>query len=64
MGLSLFLLNVWMILRWLFAQKPRRGDRLLDTKLFQLSRFARFIVHALEEYYGSVNQITAVTSPL
>ena len=64
MGLSLFLLNVWMILRWLFAQKPRRGKRLLDTKLFQLSRFARFIIHALEEYYGSVNQITAVASPL
>lgn len=64
MALSMFLLNVWMILRWLFAQKPRRGNRLLDTKLFQLSRFARFIVHALEEYYGYVNQITAVTSPL
>lgn len=64
MALSMFLLNVWMILRWLFAQKPRRGCRLLDTKLFQLSRFARFIVHALEEYYGYVNQITAVTSPL
>ncbi len=64
MALSLFLLNVWMILRWSFTQIPRRGRRKLDTKKFQLSRFAKFIVHALEEQYGYVRSIRAVIDPL
>ena len=64
MALGLFLLNVWMILRWHFTQIPRRGGRQLDTRQFQLSRFARFIVHALEHHYGYVRSITAIAAPL
>ena len=64
MALALFLLNVWMILRWHFTQLPRRGGRKLDTRQFQLSRFAKFIVRALERHYGYVRSITAVAVPL
>ena len=64
MALGLFLLNVWMILRWDFTQHPRRGGRKLDTRQFQLSRFAKFIVRALERHYGYVRSITAVAVPL
>ena len=64
MALAICLVNVWMRLRWLFAQIPRRGRRLLDEKKFQLSRFALFILHGLEEHYGVVRQITAVATPL
>jgi putative transposase len=64
MALAFFLLNVWMILRWLFTQLPRRGGRRLDTTQFQLSRFAKFIVRALERHYGFVRSISAVTVPL
>ena len=64
MALGLFLLNVWMILRWYFTQHPRRGGRKLDTRQFQLSRFAKFIVRALERHYGYVRSITAVAVPL
>ena len=64
MALGLFLLNVWMILRWHFTQIPRRGGRKLDTRQFQLSRFAKFIVRALEHHYGYVRSITAVAVPL
>jgi len=64
MALAIYLLNVWVWLRWLFAQIPRRGQRKLDEKAFQLARFARFITHALEEHYGIVRQITAVAAPL
>ena len=39
---------------------PRRGGRKLDTRQFQLSRFAKFIVRALEHHYGYVCSITAV----
>ncbi len=62
-GLSFFLLNVWLHLRWLFTQVPRRGRRQLDVKRFQLSRFAKFIIRALEQHYGCVSQITAPALP-
>jgi hypothetical protein len=63
MGLGFLLANVWIHLRWLFTQMPRRGHRWLDTKRFQLARFARFIVRALEQHYGCVHSITATVAP-
>ena len=62
-GLSFFLLNVWLHLRWLFTQVPRRGHRRLDVKRFQLTRFASFIVRALEQRYGYVHEIVAPAAP-
>jgi putative transposase len=63
-GLGFFLLNVWLHLRWLFTQVPRRGRRKLDTKRFQLTRFAKFILRALEQRYGCVHEIIAPAIPL
>ena len=62
-ALSFILLNVWLGLRWLFTQMPRRGRRWLDTKRFQLLRFARFLRRALEQHYRAVSEITAVVAP-
>lgn len=62
-GLSFFLLNVWLHLRWHYTQVPRRGCRLLDTRRFQLHRFSKFIVRALEQQYGCVHEITAPAVP-
>jgi putative transposase len=62
-GLSFFLLNVWLQLRWLFTQVPRRGCRRLDVKRFQLTRFASFIVRALEKRYGYVHEVIAPAAP-
>lgn len=64
MALAVYLVNVWVWLCWRFTQIPRRGHRRFDEKLFQLSRFARFIVHGLEDHYGVIRQITAVAAPL
>jgi len=64
MALAVYLVDVWIWLRWLFTQVPRRGQRKLDEQEFQLSRFARFILHGLEEHYGVIHQITAGTAPL
>ena len=64
MQLTVFLLNIWLILRWQFTQIPRRGGRILNTRQFQLSRFAKFIIRALEHHYGCVRSITAVAVPL
>lgn len=63
LALSFFLLNVWLHLRWLFTQVPRRGCRQLDVKRFRLTRFAKFIIRALEQHYGYVCQITAPALP-
>lgn len=62
-ALSFILLNVWLGLRWLFTQMPRRGHRWLATKRFQLTRFAKFLRRALEQRYCAVSEITAVVAP-
>lgn len=63
MALSFILLNVWVAIRWLYTQVPRRGRRTLATKRFQLTRFAKFIRRALEQLYGVVSEVVAVTAP-
>jgi hypothetical protein len=63
-GLSFFLLNVWLHLRWLFTQVPRRSRRTLDAKRLQLTRFVKFVLRALEHHYGCIHQITAPARPL
>jgi len=62
-ALAFVLLNVWIHLRWLFTQVPRRGCRRLDTKRFELSRMAKFIRRALEDHYGCVGEIVAPAAP-
>ncbi len=64
MALAVYLLNVWVKLRWQYTQIPRRGCRKLNDKALRLARFARFMVQALEHHYGVVSQITAVAPPL
>lgn len=62
-AVSFVLLNVWVHLRWLFTQVPRRGYRWLDTKRFQLNRLVKFIIRALERHYGCVQGILATAVP-
>ena len=59
LALAFVLLNVWILLRWRFAQVPRRGRRWLDLHRFPLRRFVLFLQHALEACYGCVQAITA-----
>lgn len=64
MAIAILLLNVWTVLRWRYTQIPRRGGRLFNDTLFQLSRFASFIDRSLLRKYDYVRQITAVVAPL
>src|SRR5450759_4440180 len=41
-AVSFVWLNVWLQLRWLFTQVPRRGRRWLNVTEFQLSRLVKF----------------------
>jgi putative transposase len=63
-AVSFVLLNVWVHLRWLFTQVPRRGHRWLDTQRLQLTRLVKFIIRALEHRYGCVHEILAPATPL
>lgn len=63
LALSFVLLKVWIHLRWLFTQVPRRGGRWLDAPRFPLLRFAKFLQRALELWYGSIRAITAPALP-
>ncbi len=62
-ALSFVLLNVWVHLRWLYAQVPRRGRRGLKATVFQLGRLVKFMRRALEQRYGGVAAIYAVAAP-
>lgn len=62
-ALSFVLLNVWVHLRWFYAQVPRRGRRWLKVTLFQLGRLVKFMRRALEQRYGAVTAIHAVAAP-
>jgi putative transposase len=64
MGLSFFLLNVWIGLRAEWASQPRRGGRALQEGHFRLRRFARFISQALEMLYGKVSHIESLTGAM
>lgn len=62
-AVSFVLLNVWLHLRWLFTQVPRRGRRGLNVTEFQLSRLIKFIRRALERQYGYRIAIQAAVTP-
>jgi putative transposase len=64
MALGVLFVNIWTLFRWIFTQRPRRGGRLLAVHKFQLDRFAKFIIRALQQHYGYVHQIKAVVEPL
>lgn len=64
LGLSFFMVNMWVHLCWLYTQVPRRGGRWVDRERFRLCRFARFVVRALEQKYGYPREIIAPAAPL
>lgn len=63
LALAFVLLNVWIHLRWIFTQVPRRGGRWLDTTRFPLTRFVAFIRRILEHLYGCTQMVIAPAVP-
>jgi len=64
MALSFVLLNLWLHLRWCYTQIPRRGGRKLETRRFQLYRFAQFTLRALERHHQAIREISATATPI
>ena len=63
-ALSFFLLNVWVALRWLFAQVPRRGGRWVDYAHFRLQRLLNWICTALSHIYKPFDCIYTFAKPI
>lgn len=63
-ALSFFLLNVWVRLRWAFAQVPRRGGRAVDYAHFRLDRLIHWIMLALNAIYKPVTTIAVLVEPI
>jgi putative transposase len=64
MALSFFLVNVWVALRWRFAQIPRRGGRLVDYAHFRLQRLIDWIARAVDHVYQPITAIHALAMPI
>ena len=63
-ALGFILVNLWLELRWRFAQIPRRGARKINETLFQLQRMTSFLRRAIEAIYGVISSIQAQVQPL
>lgn len=63
-ALGFILVNLWLQLRWHFAQIPRRGARKIDENRFELQRMANFLSRAIEAIYGVISSIQAEVEPL
>ena len=63
-ALSFFLLNLWVKLRWLYAQIRRRGGRAIDYAHFRLNRLINWVILALNAIYKPVTTIEALAKPI
>jgi hypothetical protein len=63
-GLSFFLVNIWVALRWRFAQIPRQGGRLVNYAHFRLQRLIDWIARVVERIYQPVRLIYALAKPI
>lgn len=64
LGVAFIILNLWVVLRWHFCQRPRRGGRTVDKKAYELQRHRQFIAQIIAERYHPVSYIHALTVPL
>jgi hypothetical protein len=62
LGLGLLLVNLWSFLRWTVARVIAPGPRRVDPLYFQLQRFVRFLLHAIDLAYGAIRSLQ--TPPL
>ena len=54
MGVALLIVNMWIRLHWLFLRLPGPGPRRVARWRFRLDRMTRFLIHAIERFYGFV----------
>ncbi len=63
LGFAMFLVNIWIALRWAFARQPGPGPRRVDPARFRFHRFVHFLMRAIEHAYGVIMAISTHHSP-
>jgi len=63
LGFGLFVINVWVCLRWLFARQAGPGPKRVEAEVFQLKRFVYFLRRRIEQIYDIVMAIPTRLSP-
>jgi hypothetical protein len=63
LSLGLILTNVWVFLRWEFAQLQAVGPRRVNEPLFRLHRFTKRLIRSIENVYGTISAIHTHRSP-
>ena len=51
LGLGVVMQNVWVLVRWLFTRRPRKGRHKLIPSLLRFDRFRKLLVRAVERFY-------------
>ena len=62
MGVALLIVNMWIRLHWLFLRLPGRGPPRVARWRFRLDRMTRFLIHAVERFYGVVTTLEPAPS--
>jgi hypothetical protein len=57
MALACLLVNIWTALQWAHCRRSGSGPRRLRQGLLTLERLTRFLVRAIESYYGVVAEL-------
>lgn len=60
-GLAVLLHNLWICIKWLHVNAPRRGGRLVLHSWFTFRRLLFFLARAIERIYGSVLEVFVPT---
>jgi len=60
MGVALLIVNMWIRLHWLFLRLPGRGPRRVARWRFRLDRMTRFLIRAIERFYGVITAVDLV----
>jgi IS4 transposase len=56
-GLSFLLINIWVYLLWFKVSHPRKGKRLVFSKLFGLKQMLAFLRQVIEQKYLTARNI-------
>ncbi|MHB8753324.1 MAG: ISH3 family transposase, partial [Aggregatilineales bacterium] len=57
LGLGLFLLNIWVMLRWLATRVIGRGPARWRAPAFRLYRYSAFLRRAIESTFNAIDSI-------
>ncbi len=63
MALGLIMMNLWILIRYMYCQIARQGGRKVNEKQLPFHKFLSFLSQAVVKIYGLISCIYAIASP-